>query len=201
MTRIRWNLTQALESLKNLYFHLFLLCKVFNVWPKNSMEVIFHNTEKWCKIWEKTDLRCGKWLEKYGKFSPEHFKMSKLGLWWDPLIQSRKSMSLKFTEELCVMTMKNNAKFEEELTCRFKISMRNLTNFEPSTWMSQKFSLWGTPFEQIICLSQKSTEEVSFMTMEWDTKFAEELTCHFKIDIRNLTNFDLSTRKSQKFSL
>ena len=108
---------------------------------KNCMEVIFHNTEKWYKIWRKTDLRCGKWLEKYGKFSPEHFKMSKLGLWWDPLIQSRKSMSLKFTEELCVMTMKNNAKFEEELTCRFKISMRNLTNFEPSTWMSQKFSL------------------------------------------------------------
>ena len=25
-------------------------------------------------------------------------------------------MTLKFTEELCVMTMKNNAKFEEELT-------------------------------------------------------------------------------------
>ena len=38
------------------------------------------------------------------------------------------------------------------------------------------------------------------MTMEWDAKFADE-TCHFKIDIWNLTNFDLSTRKSQKFSL
>ena len=42
-------------------------------------------------------------------------------------------MSLKFTEELCVMTMKNDAKFEEELTCRYKIDMRNLTNFDPST--------------------------------------------------------------------
>ena len=30
-------------------------------------------------------------------------------------------MSLKITEELCTMTIKNNAKFEEELTCRFKI--------------------------------------------------------------------------------
>ena len=37
-------------------------------------------------------------------------------------------MSLKFTEELCVMTMMNDAKFEEELTCHFKIDMRNLTN-------------------------------------------------------------------------
>ena len=42
-------------------------------------------------------------------------------------------MSLKFTEELCVMTMKNDAKFEEELTCRFKIDMGNLTDFDPST--------------------------------------------------------------------
>ena len=42
-------------------------------------------------------------------------------------------MSLKPTEELCVMTIKNDAKFEEELNCHFKIDMRNLTNFDPST--------------------------------------------------------------------
>ena len=42
-------------------------------------------------------------------------------------------MSLKLTKELlCVMTMKNDAKFEEELTCRFKIAMGNLTNFDQS---------------------------------------------------------------------
>ena len=28
------------------------------------------------------------------------------------------------------MTVKNDAKFEEELTCRFKIAMRTLMNFE-----------------------------------------------------------------------
>ena len=60
----------------------------------------------------------------------------------DPLIQSKKCMTLKFTEELlCVMAMKNDAKFEEKLTCRFKIDIRNLTNFDPSTQMSQKFAL------------------------------------------------------------
>ena len=42
-------------------------------------------------------------------------------------------MSLKFTEEVCVITMKDDVKFEEELTCRFKIDMRNLTNFDLST--------------------------------------------------------------------
>ena len=39
------------------------------------------------------------------------------------------------------------------------------------------------------------------MTMENDAKFEKELTCHFKIDMRNLTNFDPTTQKSQKFAL
>ena len=50
-------------------------------------------------------------------------------------------MSLKFTGELCVMTMKNDAKFEEQLTFQFKIDMRNLINFDPRTQKSQKFAL------------------------------------------------------------
>ena len=29
------------------------------------------------------------------------------------------------------MTLKNDGKSKEELTCRFKIDMRNLTNFDP----------------------------------------------------------------------
>ena len=39
------------------------------------------------------------------------------------------------------------------------------------------------------------------MKLKRDTKFGEESTCRFKIDIRNLTNFDLSAQKSQKVSL
>ena len=41
-------------------------------------------------------------------------------------------MGLKFTEKLCVMTVKNDAKSQEELTYGFKIDMGNLMNFEPS---------------------------------------------------------------------
>ena len=48
-------------------------------------------------------------------------------------------MSSKFTEESCVMTMKNNAKFQEELTCCFEIDMRNLINFDLSTRKPRKF--------------------------------------------------------------
>ena len=98
---------------------------------KKYRGVIFHDTAEWCKIWAKTELWFGKWHEEYGKFSPEHLKISKLGLWWDPFIQSRKCMSLKFTEELCIMTMKNDGKFEEELTCRFQSCHEEFDKFWP----------------------------------------------------------------------
>ena len=39
------------------------------------------------------------------------------------------------------MTMKNYARFEKELTCQFKIDMRNLTTFDQNTRKSQKFAL------------------------------------------------------------
>ena len=50
-------------------------------------------------------------------------------------------MTLKFTEELGVMTMKYNAKFEEELNFHFKTDMRKLTNFDSSSRNSKKIAL------------------------------------------------------------
>ena len=83
----------------------------------------------------------GKWHEELAKFSSEHLKVSKLVLSWDLFVQSRKCMSLKFTGELCVMTLKNDEKSEEELTCCFKIDITNCANFSSSTGKSQKFTL------------------------------------------------------------
>ena len=39
------------------------------------------------------------------------------------------------------------------------------------------------------------------MTLKNDANSEGELTCRFKIDMSNLTNFDLATRKSKKFAL
>ena len=39
------------------------------------------------------------------------------------------------------MAMKNDAKFDEELTCHFKIDTKNLKNFDPRTGKSQKFAV------------------------------------------------------------
>ena len=211
----------SLEGSPNLYLDRLLLLKVYKMLAKKHRGIMSHDTEDWCRIQRKTDFWFQKWQE-FGEFWPDHskfskflllsffigppsgrnavikmstligsfcskyitfdlkkrrevifhdsygfendmknmanfqctWKISKLGLWWDPGVQSRKCMSLKFTEVLCVMTMKNDDKFEEELTCRFKIDMKNLTNFDPSTKKSQKSledpSTKKSPFEQSI---------------------------------------------------
>ena len=98
------------------------------------------------------------------------------------------------------MTLKSDAKFEEKLTCGLKNDVRNLADFQQST---RKCQNWD--FDGIFCPKQKCmrlifTEELSVMTMKDDTKIEEELTCRFKIDMQNFTNFDPSTRKSTKFA-
>ena len=50
-------------------------------------------------------------------------------------------------------------------------------------------------------MSLKFKGELCVMTMTNDAKFDIELTFHFKIDTRNLRNFDLNTQKSQNFAL
>ena len=50
-------------------------------------------------------------------------------------------------------------------------------------------------------MNLKFTRELCIKTMKNDTKFKKEVTQHFKIYMRNLTNFDLRTQKSQKIAL
>ena len=44
---------------------------------------------------------------------------------------------LKTQRDALCIKIKNDAKFEIELTCNFKIDIRNLTNFDPSTQKPQ----------------------------------------------------------------
>ena len=107
---------------------------------KNYRRVMFGSTKYWCIIWRKTDLRFQLWHQELSKFSPEQVRKSNNWNFDGVLfIHSRKCMSLKFTGEFCVMTVKNNANFEEELTGQFKIDIRNLTKFVPNTWKNFAF--------------------------------------------------------------
>ena len=59
----------------------------------------------------KKELTCG--LENDMRNLPNFYQGTRKSQNWDfDGIQSRKCMSLKFTEELCFMTLKNDAKFD-----------------------------------------------------------------------------------------
>ena len=98
--------------------------KVCNVWTKKVQKSyvswhwkVMQNLKKnWLVVWTMTIV--------IWQIFTRALESLKIGTFMDPFIRSRKCMSLKFTEELCVMAMKNYAKFEEELTCRFKIDTK-----------------------------------------------------------------------------
>ena len=145
-----------------------------------------------------TDLWFGKWHEEYGKFFPEH---SKLGFWWDPLIQTWRSMSLKSTgvichdsEELCKIWRGTDLSFQSWHEEFDKFCPKHLK-------VSKIFILMGSSWAKYILFELTCTEELSFMKLKRAAKFGEESTCCLKTGIRNLTNFNLSTQKSQKFSI
>ena len=79
-----------------------------------------------------------------------------------------------------------------------KNDMRNLANFHQSMFKSLEI---GSLTQHSKCLNLKVTEELCIVIVKNGTKFEETLTCQFKIDMRSLANFGLSTRKSQKFAL
>ena len=73
-------------------------------------------------------------MKNLANFHQSMFESLKFGFLLGPFIESAKCMSSKFTEELCVMRMmKNDTKFDEDLTCQLKIGMSNLMNFESNT--------------------------------------------------------------------
>ena len=49
-------------------------------------------------------------------------------------------------------------------------------------------------------MSLKLARELCAMALNNDPSFEEVVTRQFKSHIRNLTNFDMSTQKSQKFA-
>ena len=105
--------TCALESLKNLQYIMFAL--------KKYRGVIFHDTGEWYKLWRKADLWFGKWHEEFGKFSLEHWKVSKIWTlrdsFWPKYImfQLKKYIGVMFDGnlDLCKIWRKTKLRFQK----------------------------------------------------------------------------------------
>ena len=65
----------------------------------------------------------------------------------------------KNTEELFLTTLKNDAKFEEELTCVLKNDMRNLGIVDPTVESLKNFKLMGSFWQKYIMFELKKIQK------------------------------------------
>ena len=162
--------------------------------------VIFHDTEEWCKIWRKTFVWFGKWHEEYGKFSTEPLKVSKLEFWWDSLIQSKKNMRLKSIERWQWRMTQN---LKRNWLVISKLTDEEFDEFWPEHLKVSKIFILMCSFSaKYIFFELKKYGGDIFHEIEEGCKIWRGTDLLFQNwHNRNLTNFDLSTWKSQRFSL
>ena len=96
------------------------------------------------------------------------------------------------------MILKFDAKFEEKLICCFK-NEKNLVNFDPNTQVSKICTVTRPFCAKYITFDQKSTEELSLMTLNSHAKFEEKLACGLENDTRNLANFHQNILKCKNW--
>ena len=66
-------------------------------------------------------------MMKLANWHQSTFESLKFGTFIGSFYPKQKMYEFKISEELCVMTMKNDSKFEEDLTGQFKIDFQILT--------------------------------------------------------------------------
>ena len=191
---IWWILTRALENLKNFHFNGLFLSRVYIVWAKKVQMSYLSWHWRVIQNLERNRLVVSKLTREIwhsltwalGGLKNIHFNellLSKVYIVWAKKVQ-RSYLSWHWR-------VIQNSERNWLVVC-FKIDMRNLTNFDLSTWKFQKkFPLIGFFWAKYILF------ELSFMTLKSDTKFGDKSACCFKIDMSNLANFHQSTRKCQ----
>ena len=128
-------------SLTNLHFNVVLLRKVHIVWAKKTQRSYLSWNWRGIPNLEQNRLVVSKlaseiwqiltWaLESLKRFHFNGLLFSKVFIFWAKKVQ----------RSYFFMKLKRDTKFRQESTCRLKIDIRNLANFNLSSWKSQRFS-------------------------------------------------------------
>ena len=108
---------------------------------KNYREVIFHETKEGYKIWGGIDLSFQNWHKEFGKFWPEHSRVSKMftlmGSFWANYIffELKKYRGVTFHET------EEGYKIWRGIDMSFQNWHWSFTNFDLTTRKSKNFSL------------------------------------------------------------
>ena len=142
------------------------------------------------------------WHEEFEEFSPEHLKISKIRTLTSFFRTKYTIFELKiiwgsFTwwHLILMQNLKENwlvlSKMRWGIWRILTRALENLKNLHFNGLLLNKvYDLWA----------KKSIGEFYLMALINDATFGGKLTCAFKNDLRNLTNFVPSPRKSQKFA-
>ena len=199
-------MTQALESLQNLHFHLLLFWKVFNIWPKKVQRSylswywrVMQNLKKnWLVVWKMT---WGIW-----QIFTRALESLKIGILMGSFNPKLKKYDLKIDRRVICHDNEEWRKILRGIDLPFQNWYEEFDEFWPEHLkVSKMFILMCSFWAKYILFELKKYRGVIFPETEQGYTIWRESTCHFKIDIyiyiRNLTNFDTSTWKSQNFSL
>ena len=190
LTRIRWILTWALKILKisTLIGSFFPKCVTFDL--KKSRWVIFHDTKEWCKIWRKTDLWFGEWLEEYGKFSPEHLKNHKIGTLVGSFYPKQKMHELKIYRGIMCHDNEKWFKIWRGIDLLFQNWPEEFDKLWPKhSKVSNVCTLMGAFWSKYIMFELKKYRGVMFKgSGDW-CKILRKTDLSFKNDMSNLADF------------
>ena len=103
----------------------------------------------------------------------------------------------KRTEDLCAITLKNEANFEEELTCALKNDMRNLANFDWTFESLKTSTLIGSFWSKYIMFELENYRGVTSHDTERLCNIKRKIPGCLKNDIRNLINFHARSCESE----
>ena len=116
---------------------------------------------------------------------------------WYPVM-----LDLKNTSGFIFHDTREWCKIWRETDFYFQKWHERFEKISPEHLKASKLGLWWDSFVQSWkCMGLRFTGELCVMRMKSVAKIEKELTSRFKIDMNNLTNFDSSTQKSQKFEL
>ena len=96
------------------------------------------------------------------------------------------------------MALNIDAKFEIKLTFAFKNDMRNLVNFQQSTWKSQNWDFDGILLSSRKCMSLKFTGNILVMTVKKRCKIVRGSNLLFQIWHEDFDEFWLEHLKISK---
>ena len=161
-----------------------------------------NDNEEWWKIWRGIDLLFQNWHKEFDEFWLENSKVSKIYTLIGYFDQSISCLSWKKYRGVLFHDTRVWCKIWKKTDLWFGKWHEEFGEFSPVHTKVSKLGLsLGSFMQSRKYMSLKLTGELCVTTMKNDSKFRKELICQFKIDMRNLTNFNSSTRKPQKLTL